>query len=147
MWKLLKVTAVYVLSLRTVLFHTVYMSEQKCSGKVRNVWHMQSTWDCPSVSMCNGTLKCRSHRSGRQRERYCCRNCAGFESSPSASFCGTSFLNVECRSLGAIYWELIQCSVNSMCLVVILCNFNSLHFMYIQNDLLRDVKSQFHCNR
>ena len=32
-------------------------------------------------------------------------------------------------------------------LIFILCKFNSSHFVYIQNDPLRDVKSQFHCNR
>jgi len=50
-WKLLKVTAVYVRSLGTVLFHT----------------HSAYEWmDSRSVSMCNEKLNYRSHRSGRE---------------------------------------------------------------------------------
>jgi len=106
-WKVLKVTTVCVLSLRTVLFHTVCMTKQKCSRKFRNMWQMESTWNFPSMSTCSETLNCRSHRSGRQREGTCYRNCAGFKISPRARLCGTSFLNSWCRALGAIYWGLI----------------------------------------
>jgi len=87
--------------------HRVCLSGQKCSRKVRHVWHMQSTQDSPSLSTSNETLNSRSHRSGRQREGYCCRNCAGFKISPRVSLCGTAFLNGGCRVLGAIYWGLI----------------------------------------
>jgi len=41
--KVLKVTTVYVLSLRTVLFHTVCMSGRKCSRKVRRVTDSEYT--------------------------------------------------------------------------------------------------------
>ena len=63
--------------------------------------------DSRSMSTCNEKLNCRSHRSGRQREGYWYRNCAGFKSSPRASLFGTSFLNGGCQGLGAIYWGLI----------------------------------------
>jgi len=54
--------------------HRVCMSGQKCSGKVRCVWQMQSTRDSRSMSTSNEKLNCRSHRSGRQREGTCYRN-------------------------------------------------------------------------
>ena len=43
LWKVVKVTTVYVLSLRTVLFHTVCMSGRKCSRKVRRVTDSEYT--------------------------------------------------------------------------------------------------------
>ena len=55
LWKVVKVTTVYVLSLRTVLCHTVCMSGRKCSRKVRHVWQMQSTRDTPWMSTRNWT--------------------------------------------------------------------------------------------
>jgi hypothetical protein len=72
LWMVLKVTKVYVLSLRTVLFRTVCVCEQTEMFKES------------------------------QREGYCYRNCAGFKCSPRVSLCGTAFLNGGCRGLGAI---------------------------------------------
>ena len=106
--KVLKVTAVCVLSLRTLLFHT------ECVWADRNI---QERSDVCGRCRVHGTLiwcqwamrklNCRSHRSGRQREGHCCRNFAGFKSSRSVSLCGTSFLNIGFRGLGTIYWGLI----------------------------------------
>jgi hypothetical protein len=96
LWKVLKVTTVYVLSLRTVLFHTVCMSGRKCSRKVRRVTDAEYTGHSFDVYGQQET-ELQEPQISKIERGYCYRNCEGSKSSWRVSLCGTAFLNCGCR--------------------------------------------------